>query len=1195
MKRAIPTREEFVAASSRKARRLATRTSAHRTHAVAKVALSCILAAGLMLPVQSLAVAEEGAAPAAESVPEAAPLVEAPAADEGISAHATAGPFEITGGTAGTDYSFSGTVLTILSPKPMTISTPAPTDNTIQIAAGVQADLMLANVTIQQANAPAIDLVTNINDTASGAPATDGAQIQNPTSLYLRIKDGSVNTLTTKGGTNDAGIRCGEGSILTIDDELDNRLQGGGQAPVEGEKLASDVVLVGGKTIAAGSKSTELDSENPGYLNVIGGGYAPGVGGSTYENGGTMTFNGGNLDIRTYGWDLAGEGGASFAAGIGAAGSADGTATVMTFNGGNINAYGGLHGAGIGAGHSGWDSSFPGQKAGTIRTRGSGRFGNVAGNITINGGYIYSHGGWHGGAFGSACWSSNRGKTIKVTGGTLIPIAGTGGGGAHTGDYAVFPEIGGSGGYVEITGGSVRCTDPSIRFQGIGKTAWGNNAYLEPGYNVNDANDPNKVFMVKIDLSSEIKKKDESGNYITDGNNLVAKWELLVAGQRYDYGAPLQFDDGKLYLWLPKSATSKQIMVNMTYYDEDGNEVAIKPLFRNPNSEDVLKRYVEFELPHDYTDNLVKNYDGLPFTKYSVEEAGNEIITKENPPKKLNLDSKMTCTYQRYTAVDGESIGEEINNNAMPSDEGVMRFIMTSTQYSEEKEDGFDQNYWGHRAYGWCEIKPVPSQVKLVEAEWVADKEPGENEHDARQQILVRADIGGGYFDNDKTKPVADTCKAPTGKVQLYIDDEPIGDPVELRFEPVELEDGTVLPANAQAVPNGKGGSYTHFEYIFTPADEDFHVPNEASDENNKHKVSLRYERGLNYFASANPDEDESVPNAEIRIKPVDPEAAVEADPDNGPKELESNPPKDDGEDGKLIEGSMEIQYVRPTEDDPHPGMVTIKVKTPSSAPIEITTDEGDIIEAKVVVDENGKPIRGEDGTYEIQIDPKLIGTTTLHIEQKPNGAYTATTWEYEVKVLPDPGIDPIRVTSKSAKNLTHPNSPTQPGDRIRFELTAENTALGSVWKNVVATDVIPAGLTLDTATVRLENKADAYNDALTEATDATPATLGRGQFSVSAAADGRVQLNAFAGDIGGGTKAVVSFECVVDAGAVILPSSAAQSWIRTTFRQRAKSRTLLTTRRPRRPTRHTLAMTPRSRTPTPKRGIWLLPKASRT
>lgn len=279
-----------------------------------------------------------------------------------ITTFADAGPFTIQGGVAGTDYSFSGSILSILTSTPLTISTSTSTNNTIQINAGVHADITLNGVTIENAAAPAINLITNLYDTVSGTAATDGSQIRNPTSLYLKLKDGSHNKLTTTAPSNNAGIRCGEGSILTIDDELDNRLQGGGTAPVEGEKVTADVTLVGGKAIPAGSLSTALDSDNPGTLEIIGGGYAPGIGGSPAENGGTMTFNGGTLDVRTYGWDFSGEGGASYSAGIGAAGSADGTATVMTFNGGTINAYGGLHGAGIGAGHSGHDSDVGAQQ-----------------------------------------------------------------------------------------------------------------------------------------------------------------------------------------------------------------------------------------------------------------------------------------------------------------------------------------------------------------------------------------------------------------------------------------------------------------------------------------------------------------------------------------------------------------------------------------------------------------------------------------------------------------------------------------------------------------------------------------------------------------------------------------------------------------------------------------------------------------
>ena len=1052
--------------------------------------------------------------------------------DQPVAPLATAGPFTVDGGVPGTDYSFSGSTLTILSSTPLTISNANATNNNIQIAAGVHANLTLAGVNISKAAAPAINLITNITDTASGAAATDGSQIINPTSLYLKIKDGTTNTLTTTEGSNNAGIRCGEGSILVIDDELDNRLQGGGEASVSGEKVVADVTLVGGKHIAAGSPSTDLDSSNPGTLSIIGGGYAPGIGGSPYENGGTMTFNGGVLDVRTYGWNFAGEGGASYSAGIGAAGSSDGTATVMTFNGGRISAYGGLHGAGIGAGHSGWDGNVGAQQPNSIRTRGSTRCTgdnpNVAGNIDINGGFIYSHGGWHGGAFGSACWSSNKGKTIRITGGTLIPIAGTGAGGAHTGDYNVFPEIGGSKGYVEITGGSVRCSDPSTRFQGLGNTAWGNDAYSQPGYNVSDANDPNKVFLVKIDLSSEIKKLQPDGTTI-GGNNAIKGWELLVAGQKYSYGAPQEFDDGKLYLWLPKSATSEQVTVNLTYIDENGQETAIEPLFRNPGDVDVLKRYVEFNLPEEFRATLTKDYDGLPFVAHDIKAF--PVVTDEVPAKTLDDPSAVEYVYQRY-AEDGKTlVGPEIKGE-LPSDAGQMKLTMTSTQFSDEATDGFRENYWGHRAFGVCTINRVPSQVELVQAEWVSDKKPGHDEHDARQEVAVTADISGGYFDEEKTHRTADTCKAPTGSVQLYVDDVPVGSPVPLRFEDEKLEDGTVLPKNAEAVDNGKGGSYTRFNYVFTPADADFHVPNETSD--NSHKVTVHYLGGLNYLASANPTEDDQAPSAQIKVKPVDPTPSLTPDPSAPPASIETGTPQtgtdtegDDpiGKDGKEIHGSILLRYSEPSEDGTQPGKVILLLKTPSSAPVTVKTADGTIVEAKLLTDEDGQPLRDADGNLQLELDPKAVGKTQVTITQGPNGAYTGTRFIYDVKVIPDPAIPPKSSAAKTAKNLTHPNGPVQPGDRILFELTAANTAAGSVWKNVVASDTLPQGLALDEASVHLTNSAYGLDQVLVKAPGAT-STLG--QFALLPGANGRVQFSAAVGDVGGGSSATVSFTCTV-------------------------------------------------------------------
>lgn len=72
---------------------------------------------------------------------------------------------------------------------------------------------------------------------------------------------------------------------------------------------------------------------------------------------------------------------------------------------------------------------------------------SVAGDIIINGGYIRSYASGHGNAFGQACCGSNNGKTITVTGGTLLPWS--------NGSYY---DIGGAGGYVVITGGSIKLT-----------------------------------------------------------------------------------------------------------------------------------------------------------------------------------------------------------------------------------------------------------------------------------------------------------------------------------------------------------------------------------------------------------------------------------------------------------------------------------------------------------------------------------------------------------------------------------------------------------------------------------------------------------------------------------------------------------------------------------------------------------------
>ena len=137
--------------------------------------------------------------------------------------------------------------------------------------------------------------------------------------------------------------------------------------------------------------------------------------------------------------------------------------------------------------------------------------------------------------------------------------------------------------------------------------------------------------------------------------------------------------------------------------------------------------------------------------------------------------------------------------------------------------------------------------------------------------------------------------------MQLFVDGEPVGDPVELLFDTKLDQNGNVLRddscnpvpdnagvANATVVPNGEGGAETRFTYTFTPSKADWLVPGVG--EAGKHQVSLQFlrpsdeqqEAGVpaNYLASADPAKDPSAPSAEVVIEPIDPNPTVTPAPD---------------------------------------------------------------------------------------------------------------------------------------------------------------------------------------------------------------------------------------------------------------------------------------------------------------------------
>lgn len=622
---------------------------------------------------------------------------------------------------------------------------------------------------------------------------------------------------------------------------------------------------------------------------------------------------------------------------------------------------------------------------------------------------------------------------MTITGGTILPTSSN-----EVFNGSVFSDIGGAGGYVLITGGSIYCSNPANKFQGIGGTAWSNHAYEAEGYNFNDPNDPNKVEMITIDLAEELPEDQRTVP--------IMKWELSVNGVRQDYGAPSYLDEGKLYLWLPKNVRGTTVKVDMSYRDPStGEEKAIAPLFIEDavNSGIELKRYVEFDLPESYTSTLTKYYDGRPLealdltslepplTGWVTNEAGERV----SDDRELTDPSTVTYRYQHLRrAADGSLVpfGSEISSGTeMPSDAGLFQFTMDSKQYANT--DGFKESYWGHRATGQCEILPIPSVVENLSVTWADepndDRRPGSVEHAATEALTFSADIKraatvDGTPDGAAT---AGTCKAPEGRVQLYVDGDPVGTPIDIRFgdETNDKTRAVTAKKNAERVDNGEGGSYTHFTYTASPADGDWILP--ASTETNRHKVSLRFlpptdgqiadGTPANYLASEEPQRedmgDPDSPWADVTVEPVDPGAEVETRPD--PDKTDDRFPDPDvqtdgGTKGGLDEnghpvtihnGTIRTTYGEPTEANPHPGRVILAIDTPSSAPIKVADNTGNVITAEFATDGDGNPVRDESGAYVLVIDPVAVGGGALRIVQEANGAFNGTEWNYAVRVNP--------------------------------------------------------------------------------------------------------------------------------------------------------------------------------------------------
>lgn len=721
--------------------------------------------------------AEQEAAVQAAAVPQAASLAEATGltitADdgqplvEGVDYEIKTGvaTTAVKSGTTSSAGSFANLIV-LKTESAVTVTGTSKDNYGLQVAAGVHASITFNGVAIA-APIP-FDMVTNLYATADGSAAVTGADIlpEKRTSVHLTLADGSVNTLTvTPANTERPALRCGEGSVLVIDDSVWNQTVDGEAITPEQGRVPYDCTLKNGTELKQGDPLWKMDSEAPGKLVTNSGYSSASIGGGMAEDGGGITIEGGILEAHA---TSPNNSGVLCGAGIGG-GIGGGTGCVLegggvTINGGRITAYGSYHGAGIGGGYRNGCSIYRSTPLdGAVKARwgkcpacgtSTTPHAPIPGDITVNGGYTEAYGYTHGNAIGSGCYNANNlghgdattAHEIRITGGTLKPIAKR-----TSSSY----DVGVRGGKVVVTGGSFP----------VGKYSGGVDGLSFQGASVESASGE-KLTMVEIDLH----------NYPELQGGKVIDFHVSIGGVPLEpeYGLANIIDtDGKLYFWLPKSAVGQSVeisglkVLNTSGQEQDGEYPFVVPeVGQNGN---VAKRYVIFEVDEsqfseELSRQLNKRYDGVPVSweKLKDEIAAQGIeVTKPNG-EKLTDASAMTPEARRYLDKNGQPT-QEASNTAPFKNAGSYELIINSSQFA--KDEDFAATFWGHQAKLGAKITPADSRV--------TDFTYSTTGTNKTETLTLTANV----------KPQAGealTCDAPDGYVQFYINGVAVGAPMEL-------------------------------------------------------------------------------------------------------------------------------------------------------------------------------------------------------------------------------------------------------------------------------------------------------------------------------------------------------------------------------------------------------------------------------
>lgn len=920
--------------------------------------------------------AEQEAAVQAAAVPQAASLAEA----TGLTITADDGQPLVEGVdyelTADTATNTGGKLVVLKTERAVTVTGTSKDNYGLQVAAGVHASITFNNVTIK-APIP-FDIVTNLNGTADGTPATRGYEIlpEKRTSVHLTLADGSVNTLTvTPANTERPALRCGEGSVLVIDDSVWNQTAAGEAITPEQGRVPYDCTLKNGTELKQGDPLWKMDSEAPGKLVTNSGYSSASIGGGMAEDGGGITIEGGILEAHA---TSPNNSGVLCGAGIGG-GIGGGTGCVLegggvTINGGRITAYGSYHGAGIGGGYRNGCSIYRSTPLdGAVKARwgkcpacgtSTTPHAPIPGDITVNGGYTEAYGYTHGNAIGSGCYNANNlghgdattAHEIRITGGTLKPIAKR-----TSSSY----DVGVRGGKVVVTGGSFP----------VGKQSGGVDGLSFEGTSVESASGE-KLTMVEIDLR----------DYTELLGGKVISYEVSIGGKPLEpeYGLANIIDtDGKLYFWLPKSAVGQSVeisglkVLNTNGEEQDGEYPFVVPEVGNGNI--TAKRYVTFEVDEnqfseELRGQLNKRYDGIAieWDKLTQEIAAQGIEVTKPDNEVLDEADKMTPEARRYLDKDGQPTGE-MSNTAPFENAGSYELTINSSQFANEP--GFSNTFWGHRARLEAQIEAAASRVT----------EFGYSVTGATQTetLTLTANV----------KPQAGealTCDAPDGYVQFYINGVAVGAPVELAKLSAQTDTDGYAYRTASVTLN-----FTQGGYPAIPSRPDGKFVIEA-----KHYGSTNYTDsegtaieldGADLPGGGLPTTDPP----EVVIRPEQPGGGESGKPLE-PDKIEPNP---DGS-GKL-DSYVTDKVVRPTQ----PGAVLDKEGAEDFINERYEfTDQGELLEPDeiIIYDKDGNDITDQG------IDLSKPGDYVIHVKvEDANGNSTTVDLDYIVKDPPEVEIKP--------------------------------------------------------------------------------------------------------------------------------------------------------------------------------------------